>query len=1048
MKVLLAVVAILLAAASVGAQQARILDSFDDLSPWKAQPSDGVSATIHSAGEQGAVGKALRFDVDFHGGAGYAVIHRALPTDLPDDYTITFRVRGTVPPNNIEFKMIDSTGDNVWWVNRRDFVFGRDWQTVTIRKRHVSFAWGPLGGGELRHFAALEIAITAGKGGKGSVWFDELALTPRAATAPLARPLVTTDPATGNAGAITDNDTVTSWWPSRLAKSVTLDFGAMREIGGIVVGWERGHHAADYDVDLQGEDSAWTTAYRVRGGNGGDDPIPLPDRDARRLRLRILRAAARGSIAIRQITVESLAWSATPNAFAEAVAATAPRGTYPRYLSREQSYWTIVGASGDRARPLLSEDGTLEPFAGGFSIEPFIYGDSGLRSWADTSPTQSLADGDLPIPTVHREYGRLTFEVTAFVDGGPGRAVLWTRYRLINHDTDGRSPTLFLAIRPFQVNPSWQFLAVPGGVAPIDSIRLSPDGAIVNGTQPVIPHTRPSRVGASSFDAGDVTDWLRDGNVPPGASARGAGRRASGVLAFGMALSVNETRDIWIAIPLDARSPTARPAASQLPSNREGEAALARTRAAWRASLDRTRIDLGGTGADYAATIRTALAHILINRDGPSIRPGARSYARSWIRDGAMMSTALLELGHTSEVRDYVEWYAPFQYKNGKVPCCVDARGADPVPEHDSHGELIHLITQYWQFSGDTALARRMWPRVVAAAAYIDTLRQQRLTPAYDTGSARDFRGILPPSISHEGYSAKAMHSYWDDFWALTGLKDATLLAAALGHASEQARFAAQADSLRGSILETIARSMKAHHIDFIPGAADLGDFDATSTTIALAPGGELSRLPRAAVDATWARYWSQIVARRDSAKGADYTPYEWRNVGALVRLGQKQRALAVATFLMGDRRPLRWHQWGEVVYRDPRFPGFIGDLPHTWVASDFIRSIIDMIAYEREDGALVIGAGVPEEWANLAPGVRVTGLRTSSGALDLTMMGGGRRVQVHVAGTLRVPPAGIVVHSPYDTPVLTASVNGVPVATNGREIVIHSLPANIAFGH
>ena len=1029
--------ALLLVTSAASAQQPRALDSFEDLTPWRAQPSDGVTATIHP--DAGTRGKALRFDVDFHGGAGYAVIRRALPTDLPDDYTITFRVRGTVPPNNIEFKMLDSTGENVWWVNNRDFVFARDWKTVTIRKRHVSFAWGPSGGGDLKRFAALEIAITAGKGGKGSVWFDELTIAPRAAAAPLGRVVVTTDPAIGNAAAVADNDTVTSWWPSRPARAVTLDFGATRELGGIVVDWEAGHHATDYDVDLQGDDSAWTTAYRVRGGNGGDDLIPLPDSDARRLRLRIVRAAGRGGVALRDVSVQPLAWTATPDAFAEAVAKSAPRGTYPRYLSREQSYWTIVGVSGDRARPLISEDGSVEPFAGGFSIEPFVHDGSRLLSWADAPATQSLADADLPIPTVHREHDLLTLDVTAFVDGAPGRAVLWTRYRLTNRDAAARTPTLHLAIRPFQVNPSWQFLTVKGGVAPIDSIRLSARGAVVNGTQQVVPLTAASRFGASSFDAGDVTDWLREGAVPPRTAVRDAGRRASGVLSFATAIPAGGSRDIWIAVPLDAGSPRTPSAAGP---------AMARATAAWRASLDRVRIDLGGSGADYAATLRTALAHILINRDGPAIRPGARSYARSWIRDGAMMSTALLELGHTSEVRDYINWYAPFQYRNGKVPCCVDTRGADPVPEHDSHGELIHLITQYWQFSGDTALARRMWPRVVAAAGYIDSLRAQRLTPAYDTGSARMFRGILPPSISHEGYSAKPMHSYWDDFWALTGLKDAALLAGALGHTAEQRRFAALADSLRASILETITLSQRAHNVDYIPGAADLGDFDATSTTIALAPGGELSRLPRKAVDATWNRYWSQMLARRDSAKGKDYTPYEWRNVGALVRLGQKQRAIAVAAMLMADRRPLAWHQWGEVVYRDVRFPGFIGDMPHTWVGSDYIRSVIDMIAYEREDGALVIGAGIPEQWANLAPGVRVSGLRTSLGALDLTMTGGGRRVTVQIGGTLRIPKAGVVVHSPYDTPILTATINGKPVTTNGSEIVIHSLPATIAFGH
>ena len=29
--------------------------------------------------------------------------------------------------------------------------------------------------------------------------------------------------------------------------------------------------------------------------------------------------------------------------------------------------------------------------------------------------------------------------------------------------------------------------------------------------------------------------------------------------------------------------------------------------------------------------------------------------------------------------------------------------------------------------------------------------------------------------------------------------------------------------------------------------------------------------------------------------------------------------------------------------------PQFLGDLPHTWVGSDFVRSVLDMLAYERE---------------------------------------------------------------------------------------------------
>src|SRR5262249_26252666 len=71
---------------------------------------------------------------------------------------------------------------------------------------------------------------------------------------------------------------------------------------------------------------------------------------------------------------------------------------------------------------------------------------------------------------------------------------------------------------------------------------------------------------------------------------------------------------------------------------------------------------------------------------------------------------------------------------------------------------------------------------------------------------------------------------------------------------------------------------------------------------------------------------------------------------------------------------------WAEVVRTDPRKPGFVGDMPHSWIASDFIRSVLDAVAYDREDGALVIGAGVPQSWLPLHVGP----LPTYHGAVDI----------------------------------------------------------------
>lgn len=54
-------------------------------------------------------------------------------------------------------------------------------------------------------------------------------------------------------------------------------------------------------------------------------------------------------------------------------------------------------------------------------------------------------------------------------------------------------------------------------------------------------------------------------------------------------------------------------------------------------------------------------------------------------------------------------------------------------------------------------------------------------------------------------------------------------------------------------------------------------------------------------------------------------------------------------------------------------------------VGSDFIRSVLDMFAYEEDDDTLIVGAGVPRKWTR-GTGVVLRGLPTQRGIVDLTM--------------------------------------------------------------
>jgi len=1069
------------------------VDSFDSVTQWTAVPAEGVEISVHPD-SNGLHGRAMRLDFDFHGHGGYGVIHRAFNLALPSNYQISFAIKGDAPTNTLELKLIDSTGNNVWWSNNPNFRFPKDWTTVTRKKRQISFAWGPTSDRELRQFAAIEIAITAGSGGKGSIWLDDLVVTPLSPdTRFYPAPIVTASSQMSGyeVGKTIDPDMTSGWRsaPVRVAstsvttpaggtippgaESIDLDFQGRREFGGLVINWEPGRRATSYVVQSSPDKQSWQTIYTVRRNTVSPfaqtsaassksalansafyrDYLYLPESDARYVRLVLSSPETNNGYGIRDISIKPFDWAATENDFFLAVARDAPRGSYPRPFVGEQSYWTVVGVDRDSAEALVNEEGVIEVGRGLFSIEPFIYNNGKLITWSDAKTSVASNAESLPLPQVVWSANDLDLTITPFAAGPADSSVLYARYRITNNSKGYKKLILYLALRPFQVNPPWQFLNLPGGVARIDSISQQGSSVRASGNKFVRALASPSGFGALGFDDGNIVDWLRAGRLPQTGSVVDPTGHASAAFAYELELGPHASSiPIDLAVPLHGGDlslaqllSTSSPPATLFPG--QGERAVStqldKTAAEWRQRLGPVSITLPASASRYTQTMRTQLADILINRDGPAIQPGSRSYSRSWIRDGSLTSTALLRLGHDQDVKDFIDWFAGYQYDNGKIPCCVDEHGATPVPENDSHGEFIYLVAEYYRHTGDKAELEKMWPHVAKAVAYMDSLRHLRMTEQYTVGANKPFYGLLPESISHEGYGAKPVHSYWDDFFALRGFKDAAFIAKELGK-PEAADYAQIRNSFRSNLFESIRQVVISRRINFIPGSVELADFDPTSTTIAVSPGGEAGRLPGPLLNRTFDRYFQEARDRSLGVKPWDsYTPYELRNVGVNVQLGQRARAHELLDFFFKSQRPDAWHQWAEVVYRDPKTPKFIGDMPHTWVGSDYIRSFLDMLAYEREsDSSLVIGAGVRDDWVKEDPGVKVSNLSTEYGPLNYDMRAIGKVVTINLRAGIRMPPGGIVIYSPLDQPILSAAVDGLPAPVKGAEIRVKKIPS------
>lgn len=987
----------------------QLLDGFEHATDWAIQATDQVEANLRMESTAVAGDNAMCIDYDFNSVSGYAAASRNLVIDFPEQFAFDLQVKGTGGRNHLQIKWVDASGENVWWQNKADFLPSSEWQHLRIKKRHIDFAWGPALDHRLRHTERLELVLAAGKdGGKGTLCFNQLRFHVVEATqSRKLTPEIVASSAQKNAKFILD-DKLTSSWQSDLSarQTLTVDFKNSREFGGVILHWDKKYFAKRYSVQLSDDGQQWRTVRQVFEGNGGIDALDLPESDARYLRFN-LEAGSENSYKLKQLEVKDLAFGSSTNTFIQAIAKQAPRGRYPRGFMGEQTYWTILGIDGGKTTGLIGEDGAIESRPGGFSVEPFILGGRSILSWANVRATQSLPDNYLPMPRVAWKSKELAMEVATFASGTAQQSQIFARYTLHNLTHQTLNRTLALALRPFQVNPPSQFLNIAGGSSDIKKLERVDQDLLVNGSLAVRTLSKAEKFIVSSFDAGQITEKLENAtSMAEVNSVIDAGGRASGALLYPLTLAPGAKQSIVIALPLTGALndlPKMIDSADQYFATQEELVA-----ANWREKLNRVQIQLPAKQQPQLNVMRSALAHMLISRAGPALQPGTRSYARSWVRDGAMMAEGLLRLGQAEVASDFVEWYAPFQFANGKVPCCVDARGADPVPENDSHGQLIFGIAQLYRYTKNQEQLSRLWPHVERTIGYMEQLRASEQS-TQNTGTA--YFGLMPASISHEGYSAKPMHSYWDDFWALRGYKDAVDMAKVLGKINQVTELKKYRDAFQSDLTSSIAASVKRHGIDFIPGAAELGDFDATSTTIALSPADAGDLIAPQLLTNTFERYWQNFAKRRDHDKTwKDYTPYEVRTVGSFVRLGWRARAQSALNYFYQDLRPAGWNQWAEVVGREYRQERFIGDMPHAWISSDYLRSFLDVFAWEDErNQRIVLAAGVPDNWLE-GDGIKVKQLRTSYGELSYQLKRSAKKINLQIDADFTLPAGGIIV--------------------------------------
>ena len=693
----------------------------------------------------------------------------------------------------------------------------------------------------------------------------------------------------------------------------------------------------------------------------------------------------------------------------------------PASLRQQQVYWTEVGIPGGRQKSVFDEWGNLEAFKAAPLVQPIWRDASGNAAAASGPVVHRLRDSWMPLPSVEwSPQPGLLLSSDALAVEQAGAPVTLVRYRLRNTGSQPVDGTLSLVTRPMQVSPPWQ----NGGAAPINDVAVdtAAGNVRINGRVLFESLTPADAGGAAPFGAhgeGEITHYAAAGTTPAQADAHDESGLGAALLGYRVRLDAGAQRDIVIAFALGDQRTVADqplPAAPAIDRNAllgdAGDAGAAfdqladRLAQQWQARVANVGLTL--PDPSLVDMLHAQAAYMLINQSGPAMQPGPRNYNRSFIRDGAATAAALLRVGMAKPARDYLKWYAAHAvHDNGLVSPILNDDGTVNTGfgsdiEYDSQGEFIWLVAEIARLDGGATSVRDYRPQVMRAMKFLQELRERTLVPGYmsDREAPQRFHGILAPSISHEGYSTPT-HSYWDDYWGLKGWHDGAWLAEAWGD-HDTAKWAhGQYALLHDSVAASIRATMQWKNTpDAIPASADLGDPDATSLSIGLDPCGVQDLFPPEALRRTFAKYLDDVRKRDAPDALYAYTPYEMRNVLSFVRLDQPAQADELLMNLMRHRRPAEWQVLAEVVYSDLRHAIYLGDMPHTWIGSEYVRSVFGMLMREG-DQRLHLLPGAPIAWLQ-GPGLSVTDLPTAYGKLSMSAREEGGRLRVTLGAGLK----------------------------------------------
>ncbi len=596
-----------------------------------------------------------------------------------------------------------------------------------------------------------------------------------------------------------------------------------------------------------------------------------------------------------------------------------PRSFSLTQINLTHRNWTALGVPDSTEFPIVDPRGLITPYYDGWSIDVWIIPEEGEPLIPSRRPnvSQKLSLDDNICVITESSLESLKLQLKSQVIGSSEAPLC--QMKIAGYSSV--SAQLVVSLRPYN----------PEGVSFINSITLTEDsfGWQVNRESFVYFDKSPDRYVFSDYKRGDVYSRLSLKEEEREISCKVG--MASSAAVF--VVAAGQTHEITISVPL-----TKNKSEKESYRNYQETAKLA-----WKKSLEGAcslQIPDEQMQFLYDAAIRTMVLH-----SPKEVYPGPYIYRRFWFRDAAFILYAMLCVGLKGRVRRALDCFRSRQTAQGYF---LSQEG-----EWDSNGEALWIIRQYCEMTG--SIPPEEWQESIKKGG--SWICKKRLSGDLQLPQA----GLLPSGFSAEHLGPNDFY-YWDDFWAVAGLKAAAILCAAYKSNDEAIYFERESQALLKSIDQSLKKAEERLKKRVMPASP-------------------YRRLDSGAIGSLVASYPLRVVGESDPRilNTSDYliknclvhggffhdmthsgiNPYLTLHLAQVLLRAGDPRYFGLMTAVA--KLASATGQWPESIH--PRTGGgCMGDGQHVWAAAEWVLMIRNCFVRE-ENGRLILCSGIPRIW-------------------------------------------------------------------------------------